>query len=185
VLLSDNAMKKTEPRSAVLARLRDITNVWQIGGEFNRFPVITEPGIETEFRVLGTRGHLVEDSSIVAEVHLLFRLIGSPTPGQEIPSNFLHPNTGKVIVAYVTATFMITYTLDAGESLGDSDVQGFCRVNGVHTAWPFWREFITSSIARAGLHNVPIPPFIVDGVRKPPFLYPSQPGAKDAANDAP
>ena len=169
-------MKKTDPRSAVLARLRDITNVWQIAGEFNRLPVITEPGIETEFRVLATNGHLVEDSSIVAEVHLLFRLIGSPTPGQDIPRNFLHPKTGKVIVAYVQATYMITYTLGEGEPLTDDDVQGFCRVNAVHTAWPFWREFITSSIARTGLHNVPVPPVIVHGTRKPPFLYPSQPG---------
>jgi len=181
VLPSTTAMKKPDPRSAVLSRLRDITNVWQISGEFNRLPVITEPGIETEFRVLGTNGHLVEDSSIVAEVHLLFRLIGSPTPGQDIPKNFLHPTTGKVIVAYVQATYMITYTLGKGEPLTNDDVQGFCRVNAVHTAWPFWREFLTSSIARTGLHNIPVPPVIVDGIRKPPFLYPSQPAAQEAS----
>jgi hypothetical protein len=178
-------MNKPDHRPAVLDRLRDITHVWQIGGEFNRLPVITLPGIETEFHVLRTQGHVGDDVSLVAEVDLYFRLIGSPTPGQEIPKNFLHPTTGKVIVAYVQASFVITYALNPGPQLSDDDVQGFCRVNAVHTAWPFWREFITSSIARSGLHHVPVPPFIVRGTTAPPFLYPAQPSAGAPAPASP
>ena len=58
-----------------------------------------------------------------------------------------------------------------GRDLAATDVDQFCATNAVHTAWPFWREFITSSLLRSGLESVPVPPFTVYGPQKAAVTY--------------
>ena len=167
----EKSQNRIPPVSVIAARLQNIDRVWQLHGEFGRLPIIADGDPKPEFAVLGTAGKLAADSSgLVANVDLGFRLTASPEPGQDIPNELVHKETGRVVLAYVKASFAITYTLRDGPALTDADVQEFCSVNAVHNAWPFWREFITSALARSGLHGVPVPPFMIQGGSAPPFV---------------
>lgn len=157
------------PVSAIAKRLENVDRVWQLHGEFGRLPLIADSEPQTEFTVFGTTGKLTPDQKgLVANVDLGFRLTAVPAAGQEIPKELIHKETGRVILAYVKASFAITYSLREGPTLTDADVGIFCSLNAVHNAWPFWREFITSALSRSGLHGVPVPPFMIQGGVKQP-----------------
>jgi len=51
----------------------------------------------------------------------------------------------------VIARFRLTYTFNAEVELVESDVQQFVNWNAVFNAWPYWREYLTSTVNRAGL----------------------------------
>jgi hypothetical protein len=171
VTAEEKSQNRIPPVSAIAARLQNIDRVWQLHGEFGRLPIIADGDPQPEFAVLGTVGKLAADSKgLVANVDLGFRLTATPEPGQDIPNELVHKETGRVILAYVKASFAITYTLRDGPALTDADVHDFCSVNAIHNAWPFWREFITSALTRSGLHGVPVPPFMIQGAGPPPFV---------------
>lgn len=48
----------------------------------------------------------------------------------------------------------------ASEELSDESLSSFAK-NAVHNAWPYWREYIQSTCARAGLPNIEVPPFVL------------------------
>jgi hypothetical protein len=159
-----------KPMSAVASRLENVDRVWQVHGEFGRLPVVAQGDAQPEFALLGAVGKLATDGKgLVANVDFGFRLTAIPEAGQDIPKELVHKETGRVILAYVKSSFMITYSLREGPVLADEDVAAFCQVNAVHNAWPFWREFITSALTRSGLHGIPVPPFMIQGGATPPF----------------
>lgn len=167
----EKSQNRTSPVSAIAGRLENVDRVWQLHGEFGRLPIIADGDPHPEFVVLGAAGKLAADSSgLVANVDLGFRLTAKPGPGQDIPTELVHKETGRVVLAYVQASFAITYALREGPALTDADVHDFCSVNAIHNAWPFWREFITSALTRSGLHGVPVPPFMIHGGSPPPFV---------------
>jgi hypothetical protein len=49
------------------------------------------------------------------------------------------------------ARFRLTYSFDSHIALADSDVQQFVDWNALFNAWPYWREYLTSTVNRAGL----------------------------------
>jgi hypothetical protein len=52
----------------------------------------------------------------------------------------------------VLATLRLVYALtESGAQLSDSDLTAFVHWNGVFNAWPYWREFLSSTLARAQL----------------------------------
>lgn len=158
------------PVSAIAKRLENVDRVWQLHGEFGRLPITVEGNSRPQFTIFGTNGKLTPDQKgLVANVDLGFRLTAMPEAGQEIPKELIHKETGQVILAYVKASYAITYSLREGDPLTDADVATFCSVNAVHNAWSFWREFITSALTRSGLHGVPVPPFMVQGAAPPSF----------------
>jgi len=135
-----------------------------------RLPITIEGPPQPEFTIFGTTGKLTPDQKgLVANVDLGFRLTAMPEAGQEIPKELLHKETKRVILAYVKASYAITYSLHEGPPLTNEDVATFCGVNAVHNAWSFWREFITSALTRSGLHGVPVPPFMIQGAAPPSF----------------
>jgi hypothetical protein len=167
----DHNQNRSTPVSVIASRLQDVDRVWQLHGEFGRLPIVADGDPKPEFAILGTAGKLTPDSKgLVANVDLGFRLTATPEPNQDIPNELIHKETGRVILAYVKASFAITYTLREGPALTDDDVHAFCSVNAIHNAWPFWREFITSALTRSGLHGVPVPPFMIQGGSRPPFV---------------
>lgn len=169
--VEEKNQNRIPPVSAIAARLQNIDRVWQLHGEFGRLPIIADGDPQPEFAVLGAVGKLAADSTgLVANVDLGFRLTATPEPGQDIPPELVHKETGRVILAYVKASFAITYTLRDGPALTDADVHEFCSVNAIHNAWPFWREFVTTALTRSGLHGVPVPPFMIQGGGPPPFV---------------
>lgn len=169
------APQEQKPVSAIASRLENVDRVWQVHGEFGRLPVLTKGDPLSEFALLGAVGKLAPDGSgLVVNVDFGYRMTALPDPREDLPQELVHKETGRIVLAYVKATFMITYSLRQGPTLTDADVKTFCDVNAVHNAWPFWREFITSSLTRSGLHGVPVPPFMIQGGAKPPFAKPAK-----------
>ena len=158
--------------SPVASRVRHVERLVQIQSEFNRLPFEVSREPETEFAVFGAHGGVSGDGShLVASVDLGFRLLMLPEEGADIPAEFLQEKTGRVVVAYVRAAYMVTYAIEDGTQLAPEDIEEFCRVNAIHTAWPFWREFVTGSLSRGGLEAVPVPMFNVYGSRPRPVSF--------------
>lgn len=57
----------------------------------------------------------------------------------------------------VVAEFRLTYGVDGSEPLRRSDVEQFATWNAVFNAWPYWREFLSSTINRAQLPRFVLP----------------------------
>lgn len=153
--------------AAVVGRLRQIEQVWQLQGDFHRLPVAVRGESRAEFAIFQTSGELAEDGSeLVATVELGCRLTAEVGDKAVIPDDFLDKESGRAVIAFVHGSYMITYGLNDGGTLSDDDIEEFCAANGVHTAWPFWREFVTNSLTRSGLEAVPVPPFTIFGPPK-------------------
>lgn len=157
--------------SPVVGRLRQVERVWLMSGEFNRLPVPDESDQEAEFAIFRTGGAVTEDGSeLVASVELGFRLTAVVKDTKAVPADLIDKETGRVVIAFVRGSYMITYGLDDGRGLPVAAVEEFCALNAVHTAWPFWREYITGSLLRSGLESMPVPPFTVYGAQKAPVI---------------
>lgn len=163
--------------AAVVDRLRQIEQVWQLQGDFHRLPVSVQGESRAEFAIFRTSGELSDDGTeLVATVELGCRLTAEIEDKGVIPEDFLDKASGRAVIAFVHGSYMITHGLNEGSGLSEDDVEEFCAVNGVHTAWPFWREFVTSSLTRSGLEAVPVPPYTIFGrpeqsiTRTPPAL---------------
>jgi hypothetical protein len=176
----DSARPKTAAPAgvaAVVGRLRQIEQVWQLQGDFHRLPVSVQGESRAEFAIFRTSGELSDDGTeLVAAVELGCRLTAEIEDKAVIPEDFLDKASGRAVIAFVHGSYMITYGLNEGGPLSDDDIGEFCAANGVHTAWPFWREFVTNCLTRSGLEAVPVPPFTIFGppkqsiTRTPPAL---------------
>jgi hypothetical protein len=65
----------------------------------------------------------------------------------------------------IVARFRLIYSISPGKELEDEDLRQFVYWNVVFNAWPYWREYVSSTINRAHL-----PPYIVPvmAVPRPP-----------------
>jgi hypothetical protein len=186
-VLTMAARKKSAERPAVsptispvVGRLRQVERVWQMAGEFNRLPVPDESDHEAEFAIFRTGGTVTEDGTeLVASVELGFRLTAVVKDTKAVPDDLVDKESGRVVIAFVRGSYMITYGLDDGRDLPAAVVEEFCGLNAVHTAWPFWREFVTSSLLRSGLESMPVPPFTVYGEQKAPVTDERDAGARE------
>lgn len=57
----------------------------------------------------------------------------------------------------IKAAFAINYSLKSLDEFGERDYQAFAELNGVHNAWPFWREFVLNLTSRMGIRPLVIP----------------------------
>lgn len=62
----------------------------------------------------------------------------------------------------IEATFILRYSLTDATDLSSRDFAAFGRINGVHNAWPYWREFVQSTTVRMGLSALTAPLFRVE-----------------------
>lgn len=62
----------------------------------------------------------------------------------------------------VDARFELDYVLPAEVIASDEELNAFARVNGLFNAWPYFREFVQTSMARMQL-----PPLVIPLVRVP------------------
>jgi preprotein translocase subunit SecB len=59
----------------------------------------------------------------------------------------------------VKATFELCYRLPSDFAPEEADLSSFAEMNGVYNAWPYWREYIQSTISRMNLPPVVLPLF--------------------------
>lgn len=62
----------------------------------------------------------------------------------------------------LVARFRLLYTVKSETRLKRSDLEQFAHWNAVFNAWPYWREYLSSTINRAQL-----PPFVAPVMRVP------------------
>jgi hypothetical protein len=74
----------------------------------------------------------------------------------------------------LTAQFRLTYDVRFVERPQDADVDQFANWNAVFNAWPYWREYLSSTLNRARLDYFLVP---VMAVPLPSFA-PTEPGQR-------
>lgn len=61
-------------------------------------------------------------------------------------------------VLRVVADFLLDYTVsDSPVEITDEAADAFGKMNGIHNIWPYWREYVQSVSARAGLPPLVVP----------------------------
>lgn len=63
---------------------------------------------------------------------------------------------------HMDATYELAYTVKKLDQFTDEEINAFGEVNGCYNAWPFWREYVYSTLARMGLSPLTLPVFRFD-----------------------
>ncbi len=57
----------------------------------------------------------------------------------------------------VVASFRLIYQLEGSPIISDEEGEQFVAWNAVFNAWPYWREYLSSTLNRAGLERFLVP----------------------------
>ncbi len=57
----------------------------------------------------------------------------------------------------IDADFMLDYSIKESSPITDEGAAAFGRINGIHNAWPYWREYVQSTSMRVGLPPIALP----------------------------
>ena len=57
----------------------------------------------------------------------------------------------------IQAEYVLDYTVDSKEDVGDEHIDAFSRINGVYNVWPYWREYVQSTTVRLGAPPLTLP----------------------------
>jgi len=57
----------------------------------------------------------------------------------------------------LVASFRLTYSLPADSAFSEDELDNFANWNVVFNAWPYWREYLSSTINRANLPRFAVP----------------------------
>lgn len=79
------------------------------------------------------------------------------------------PDAPGAAFVQVDARFKVIYDLNPGEVFSDDDANAFANINGTLNVHPFFREYVHSTLSRAGLSPFLLPPFnpIKMGILRP------------------
>lgn len=100
---------------------------------------------------------------VVAPIEALVTLEGSSEP-----------------VVSIKARFELKYSIPGDLVPTQEELGAFAEVNGVFNAWPYWREFIQSTISRMNLPPVILPLFRIGDDKKE--THPPPHDSETAAN---
>jgi len=78
----------------------------------------------------------------------------------------------------VTGTIELFYKM--ASTFSDEEIDSFAKINGIYHAWPYWREFVQSSTARAGLPGLTLHPIQAAEAVVMAGLAPQPPAASKA-----
>jgi len=59
----------------------------------------------------------------------------------------------------IRADYWLLYSVATTEGLKPENVKAFGDLNGVYNVWPYWREYVQTTIVRMGMPPMPIPVF--------------------------
>ncbi|NWO03111.1 MAG: hypothetical protein HLX52_09180 [Idiomarinaceae bacterium] len=119
--------------------------------------VINEEGDEKDTRTiikvlvnLGNRFITDADKVGKKEQEFLFR-----TPASEVDDD-------KIVLLEITASYCVDFIAPREFDLSMEGFERFCRSKVLNYIWPFWREHVYSSCAKARVPKFDIPTFFVD-----------------------
>lgn len=107
----------------------------------------TQKSLRVRHRV---RGDTHPEQSLV---RILVDLVLEETPSS--PSE--QPETPAEDRLMIGATFQLVYQVRGLESLEQDGLRAFAEINGVYNVWPYWREFVQSTLGRMGLPAITLP----------------------------
>ena len=59
----------------------------------------------------------------------------------------------------IRAEYWLLYSVAPVEGLTPDNIKAFGDLNGVYNVWPYWREYVQSTVTRMGMPPLPIPVF--------------------------
>jgi len=65
--------------------------------------------------------------------------------------------TSELASYSLVAKFRLVYRINPGDSLSGDDIENFVHWNAVFNAWPYWREYLSSTVNRANLPRIYAP----------------------------
>jgi preprotein translocase subunit SecB len=80
----------------------------------------------------------------------------------------------------VEAAFALEYGISGDESVHPAEVAAFAKLNGLYNAWPYWREYVQSTVSRMGLPPVVLPVLTAGTIEKMVREDEEQAGSKDS-----
>lgn len=87
---------------------------------------------------------------------------------------------GDASAVSIRCTFELTYALPEGFQTSSEALDRFAEVNATFNAWPYWREFVQTAMARMNL-----PPFVLPVFRLQPHAPPHEKQQKTPAQAKP
>lgn len=108
---------------------------------------------ETEMK-LGRKAVVVDDvkdGHFNVRADFVFKLVSQAKDGSEAEN--------EQPLVEISACLELGYRLPPDAQFSKEELSEFGNVNAVFNAWPYWREFIQSSISRMGLPPVVLPVF--------------------------
>ena len=69
-------------------------------------------------------------------------------------------------VVEIRTSIEVTYACSEADTFSPEALHGFGQTNGVFNTWPYWREYVQSSIARMGLPTLIVPVFRLESPQK-------------------
>jgi len=66
------------------------------------------------------------------------------------------PECAKEILR-IESEFLLTYDTNLPREITDAEADAFGKMNGIHNAWPYWREYVQSTTARLGFPPLTLP----------------------------
>ena len=145
-----NASKKPGPASDVrtvteLASHAELLEVFPLSFEANRKDKNTpSTSITADLRATPKAKYDADSGKILVDVH--FEMDGHPNPDAKVPPE-----------VSIRLNLRLVYRAEVVPS--HDALRAFAEHSGLHTAWPYWREFVQSATTRLGLPALTIPVF--------------------------
>jgi preprotein translocase subunit SecB len=57
----------------------------------------------------------------------------------------------------IQGEFELEYSIDSLDQIKQENINAFGQMNGIHNAWPYWREYVQSMTVRMGLPPLTLP----------------------------
>jgi len=77
----------------------------------------------------------------------------------KIKTQLIQREPKKGTAVFVNVAFEIKYGLPKELEVSQEQLNTFAKFNGVFNAWPYWREFVQSMVARMNLPTLTLPMF--------------------------
>lgn len=149
------------PAAAIARRVDVIEQITQIGGRFQQFPVKLVESIDVALGKPLTRSEMVDDSHLTVLVEQTLELRSSSGNAEESTSRIDDADevdkATDATLFRVAASFLILYRLKPGNKPSAEELEAFADQNGVFSVTPYWREFVSNCLSRAGLPPLMVP----------------------------
>lgn len=137
--------------ATVAVRVREIKAVIQTLGEFRCDIAMMGKEIRVE-NTLGNASFTLHGDQLAVELSFSFH-------GSVVDEGDSDGATKNEPGLRVKGAFLVHYSLEPGEDLSEPDLAAFAHINGPLNVVPYWREFVSSSLLRAGMPPYTVPVF--------------------------